>query len=609
MLSLLENGVAIALWRVVTRRAQSVGSLLERYTCCWTAIFIALLLLPSLFYGFDVTDGGFHVSQGVLVFHEGLAAAPKSNLTFLTSYFSGAVTYFMQSLGFGLSGLRVVWMIFFIFPIVLSIHLLRKLLGSHWLLPFIGLAAAASNSIYTTVLDYEKTPAFFAAVFLYFLYRTYEGKMPQFRPTYAAGLGVAFLLVLLSRVTMIPLLAVFLAPAFFAVRHAAIRKNVAAQLAGFTIAAVIFLLMLDHAGSLNAFFTHRNVVGGHSAGELLQTIVQQLRDYAAKQIIGLLILVPTLIVLAYRTKQTLLFMLLLSTTILFAAPSLYWAHVLMGRSFAFVLGTVITLCTYFLQPKGTKQAHPFFLPLLVSAALLLPAAQGGGSDSGIIRFASGGWLVVCLSVVLLMNAALHQRTTSIRRNLYALALAATLVYFLSGFEAFHRYPYADNFDRRTMTATFTHPQLKGIRSTPGRVESFQELINAIDTNKSNRSDRLLVYNNLPMTFYATRTYPLFDHTWITCISKEATTKVAEEVCTSPETTPGLIVRTKVEVRNGTWGNNPKDPIIEDDILEARTKMQILDKGIKKCRAAVIWENHDFQILRPVAAPGKAGSGT
>jgi len=85
----------------------------------------------------------------------------------------------------------------------------------------------------------------------------------------------------------------------------------------------------------------------------------------------------------------------------------------------------------------------------------------------------------------------------------ARVLAALFLCFMLIGAAHHKYHFMyHEFDRDVLSATYTWPKLAGVRSTPGRVESTERLLNLIERN-SDKGDYIFLYPDYSSAYYLT----------------------------------------------------------------------------------------------------------
>ena len=597
--------------QIMVRAINITTHVLERHSVISTVILIAVFLSPPLFYTFDVTDSGHALSESMMVYHNGFAKAGLTSVTFLSYYFGGSITAVLDYFEIGLMGQRVAWVITFIFPIAVVIHIISRFFLTHWLLPFFGLAAAANIACWTKALDYESIPSFFAAIFLWSVccaYRSTNARVPNYANVV---ISCSFVLLVLSRVTTISLGVALIVPTVILLRKPLHRlshvRSLVVQLSSGFLAVGIFLALLFQHGSLGSYYesfvsilVNKNQNSDlHSAGSIVAIILGQIKDFFASQLAIVMLLMALILKLAHQIKSPYSFVAILCTITLLASSCVYGSNPFLPYTLATAVCSTLlvygaTLCWIHISSND----RILFATLSVMA-LLMPWAMSIGSYSGVTKLCNGVWLIIPLSLSLLLRFAQSVKPPYMKTQFLSVAVLLTAVLIASGFRAFHRYPYGDHYDRLAMTSVFSYPKLKGIHTTPGRQQSFQQLLEAIDLHRRPAFNTILAFNNIPMVYYASSTYPLFDEPWSSSIALSKVQNMADNLCSSTETTPGLIVRTKVETRSGTWGNNDDGPPIVEDIIKAKTKLDILDAGMRRCNPELIWENHDFQLFKPI----------
>jgi hypothetical protein len=246
---------------------------------------------------------------------------------------------------------------------------------------------------------------------------------------------------------------------------------------------------------------------------------------------------------------------------------------------------ISVLIFYRLELKEYLHFSTAFFALIVGA-FLMPFILGLGTVGGFDKTANGAWFGCIISFGLI---------TSFKKPYLNILLSIILLLMLcTGYQTFHRFSYGDLGDRRQLTTAFEHPRLSKIKTHPGRKESFESLLTQIDlSSTSNRS--MLAYTNIPMLYYASDHTPITLMPWLVARSEAIFSIVINNLCTSLEATPHLIVQTKVETRSGNWGLNPSGPPIVEDVIKAKSRHERITHAVQRCNPMLVWENDDFRL--------------
>lgn len=89
--------------------------------------------------------------------------------------------------------------------------------------------------------------------------------------------------------------------------------------------------------------------------------------------------------------------------------------------------------------------------------------------------------------------------------------AAAVAFLVAGINYNHRYVYRDEEITR-LTAEFTHSKLRGVHSTPEKVDAMAELLAYLGP-RLKPGDDFLAYKNIPMLYYLTHTKPAYADAW------------------------------------------------------------------------------------------------
>jgi hypothetical protein len=580
--------------------------LVENYAATLTFLICVAFLYPRMHYAFDVTDAGHHLSNAQVAFRLGIDHVRNTLYHFLTHYLAGAYLALLESLGLGLWYARLGWLLLMAGSIALAVKTMQIMFKPHWLWLLAGLAAVLNRTAYSKVPDYEAIPAMMSAIFIFVLTKALSALTLRMQWIFGTLSGVILICVILSRLTAASLLLCLLFALVVGVFHPKSLVKVKSALIAFfgalLITAIIFVFIVHSHGLLEALLAVKPHTKGHSTSGIILKLISQLDQFlAAFAIISLL--AATCMLFALRKPLPLALQYLIAI-ILMAAYTLY---IKLGSVFLpYVLATVWAVSFIFASVFTYRRLFRTYFRSTAFVALFavgcsLPFLLGLGTYGGFDKLANGAWFSVIFATALITTVLGYNKDNDHKPIL--LISTSVMLIFMSykGYETFHRYNYGDFGTSDMLTVTFDYPRLRGIQTQPGRKESFEALLSIIEAN-SKPQDMLLAYNNIPMIYYASNRRPAFDIPWLVSRSEDRFKWITENLCASRDTTPVLIIRTKVETRSGTWGNNPAGPEIVEDAIQAKTRAEETDRSTQRCHPKMLWENNDFKVFQTSVFP-------
>jgi hypothetical protein len=600
--------------RIFVRVLAATRSFVSSHPALITFIAAATLLAPLTPYGLDVTDTGFHLANQDMLPALGLRMVTIWPLWWFSDVVGGAWLLLTDHLG--LLGARLGWVLAISATSALGVRVVANVYGaSVWLIVGGALAALHSAAILVMVVDYYIVPSLIGTLFVLVYLQAIQAAGVR-KTCWAVLAGFLLFLVAISRLPAALLLAVPLGHFGWLIwhrtnqlRHSAVRVPVVAvgtALLGLILCAAVFAV----GGVLHSYLASvigedattggEQAVAGFSLVKFFLANVARQSGLLAPYGIGLMVLSAILIEGVRRNLAWLPVVLLAAVYIaglvvfmpeLSAGQACYYIFVLMFAAACLAFGWRDIV--YF----GPASEARF---VLLTAALILPIAIDAGSTLGLLKLCYGGALLFPLAMALAREAV-----TSASARVCRISLALALL-VLPG-EAFDLMQnhfavsvYGDT-TRSRLVAEMHSSRLRHVWTTPGRQQSFDGLVDAVE-RESRPGDRILAYSSLTLINYAARRQPLFDVSWIDILSPNELAGRLAQLCT--EQVPALIVRSRGSLMNSEWGSveqplefplsSPEFPVPS---FEQAHRM--IDEAVAiRCHAKPVWSNRDFEVLRP-----------
>lgn len=167
----------------------------------------------------------------------------------------------------------------------------------------------------------------------------------------------------------------------------------------------------------------------------------------------------------------------------------------------------------------------------------------------------------------------------------------------TGFYHAYYYPFFDRRNRTEMHYALQSDQLKGIYTTRGRANAFNELLQA-STKYVKANDHVMAYDHIAMFYYASNTIPFLTNPLPSVYNADL---FRSDLNRSVKRNPVLpvVIRQKI----ATTGEASKWPeeILPGDYLNDelnRDRNNILDSFLVQHGYREVWENVAFKILIP-----------
>jgi hypothetical protein len=180
---------------------------------------------------------------------------------------------------------------------------------------------------------------------------------------------------------------------------------------------------------------------------------------------------------------------------------------------------------------------------------------------------------------------------------YTKKILISLLFFAGLYQLFF-YPFFDRHNRIDMHFALQSSNLKGIYTSKGRADVFNELLNA-SAQYIRPNDYVLAYDHIALYYYATDKAPYLSNPLPAVYSADMFRTDLYSSVQRNKQLPDLIIQ-----KIGTVGNDSKWPeeiqpgnySVNELNLE---RNQILDTFLMKNNYKIAWENKAFKILLPV----------
>lgn len=154
----------------------------------------------------------------------------------------------------------------------------------------------------------------------------------------------------------------------------------------------------------------------------------------------------------------------------------------------------------------------------IAWSLLLSMAYGVSSSGGLRNSLLGFTPLFVFSVIASHRITEHHISISsnklgnIRKILLSVVILIVPLFFFGVSIEYSYYNIYREADVSRLTEKFKHPKLKGIHSTPEKVEAVEELLRYLN-GRVEPKDYFLAYNYIPMLYFLTHTRPAYGTVW------------------------------------------------------------------------------------------------
>lgn len=584
-----------------------------------TFITIFIILLPISFFGFDVTDQGFHLTNQMLAYSLGFhyIIANSMSLCWLSDLLAGMWLHLTFPLG--LWGARLGGVLVFSISGSVAVYTISQVYKPSWLMVF-GILASLFylinpdlTNIGVPILDYYSVPTLFGLIFGLFFIKTILKPRSIGYPVLTA---IFMLLLCLSKITAISVVVVpiftVLVACWFRIEDCKLYlRSISILYFLFFIGLVVYFLVLWEWGWV---FTYLKTLFFHDSSHSFGAIIQKNWDVFYQQLPFILavFLIPifTWLFLQKRSKKLAIyvssfffvgiFICIFFLRFLFVY---YWlvAHhfsvatvlnlrILQIYYFVFFVFLILLIqacmAFVFLYIKR-KEMVEFSNVALLCIAISFAFVIGMGSNSGPAILFIGFWYLGILVPVLINQCRKFIPHITVFNILFLFCIGAVGI---TGFFTSHFFRDAILWKLNTPLST---TRVKNIYTTSGRAKSFDALVSEVQKNIQ-PDDFIFAYGDVPMVYFATQARPLYNNPWIIeTVPYGLISHLSKTLCIVNH--PRLIVRSLADTKNASWGGN-RLPTVRGNRLER--KLQI-DKVVRQnCNPKLVWTNMDFQISIP-----------
>jgi hypothetical protein len=571
-------------------------------------MFAVVFLYHTLFVfqGLDMTDFGYHMTHQVFSFTYSPEIERTSPLIFLTDFIGGM---WLSLIGHP----SVLWARFGgVFLVALNASIVYSILGDYFEKKNVFFVVLVS-SIFITMgshiyIHYFSFPAFLVNIELWIfnkivLIKEWTKKSER----YSFVLGFMIVPIILSRVT---LLLIFIVPIFFAIYFylggdncSHIKKVIAPASQGIFISIIFFGLFYWYIGILENYLLETfKIIFSSAKGDTTKIDSSHIMSNLFKLyiveyvyiIIGSLIFVFGIYILSIIKEKvgpkiniliisaTLGSIILISGWILILGwPTSFFAL----RAQKVSIGIVIILSVLFFVLNEEKKKS---INLLLISSLTVMIVNPIGSGAGVFKSIDGMWLI--LPLVLLCT---YKIKTDVKNERILSMLSLTTIILISvlllSVSLQITNLYRDDQNRLNLNTEFSDITLRGIYSTPNKVDIVDEFLAQVRTY-SDKGDNVLMVNSIPLYYYLTETKPALGEPWLEIRPVGKIEKRQQELEQKGDL-PKLFIYSKLDTNNRKWPNT------KNVCIESHTeKLEYLkNRYIKDLNYSLLWENEAFAI--------------
>ncbi len=546
-----------------------------------------------------MTDTGFHLTHQVASFTGKVSATNILPMIFLTDFCGGVWLDLLgrpSLLWARLGGIILYSLNTAIIFSILSTYFARE---KAFFITFIS-SLFITMRLGIDIIDYYTFPAFLLNVQLWLFHRLMMSSEDRHRYIFGFLIGFITVPIILSK---FPLILMITSPALMMIYYKLMRKNLAKpfhilmqSLVGFICSAIIFGVLYRQLGLFDIFpFNYfalntllDNLRNGHHNANLLFNIYVSDYRKVARYSFYVFIVLYILSFLGDRVHKRSLKLLIIVAPILYICFLTAYKQDTDTAAYNVILSTVGMICIFAAMFISIDKGNHIRLNLLLIAGIVLMLVTPLGSATGINKSFYGMWLALPLS--LLCMDMIKDRVVILRINSISSHMNSILVvlFLLSIFFQYTNI-YRDNHNRFLLNEPFLHPSLTGIYSTEQRVKVIDGVLTAIE-RYTNKNDKVLMANNLPMFYYLTRTKPALCNPWILLDSLEEI-KMKQNQLLEQGSYPKLFVYAKVNTRDTNW------PYTDSAYLPTdKQKLDyLIDEYVGRLHYKPLWQNDVFII--------------
>ncbi len=576
------------------------------------SLFVCIFLfhLLFIFQGLDVTDLGFNLS------HQILSVGAIDNLdsiapmTFLTDLVGGL----WLSLAGGPSVIwaRIGGVLLISINAAIIFSILTKYFDHKKTFIVVIISTIFITSFTSNYINYNTFPALLISIQLWCLNQILNATSVDRRSLYSILAGFMFVPILLSRVTAVPLLISYILATLIVLllnkqNITEFKKILLPALYGVFLSIIIFAGLYMYKGILGFSITYvyslvsasvqgnmsnTDINGSHAVANLINTYLNDIKNIiilTALAAIACFCVIFIKNILKIDQKVFEYFLLSITTLGLMVLLIYYIYHggkiiTTSKQSMTFLVIGVITLLFAYILIAIKKVDHRLILLMLFGSIAMLMSPLG--SDAGFSNTVYNLWLILPL-MILYIGEYPGQKLQSLRSFIKPLLICLLIVSLLMHFA----YIYRDDQNRYALTHEFKVPSLSLVFSSSERVDAVDELVEEVQ-NHTNKGDKVLFVNNIPLFYYLTETKPALGNPWLFVDGLDKI-KTEQAKIESNNQLPVIFVYSKVNTRSSDWPNvSETNKISTSDSI----KLDYLkDEYVNHLNYSLIWENNAFAM--------------
>lgn len=558
-------------------------------------IFVSISFsLPWIFWGIDLSDTGYNIYKSWIMFHNIHYAVWDS--TWFSTYLCGIVA--------GLSniqsviGYRVLWVVLNCMTVLTTyLILIRFYPAKSTLIPISAALLLSIGGSEQLIPSYYNIPPLLVLLsVLLFLYalKTQKKGLGLFLSFLC---GICVFMAINSRIPVLPFYIVFAFPLFIRKAIDVSKRTLFLRylyiILGFTAGIIGLFIFLKYYSVEGDFIRdiycliHNRVTTRDTDMYHPSTVFSVLIIRYAKVIIPGVLLFTAVYLLA-KLRQFERPWKLVFWSVFFIILGGFASYYKYGVSIGIILGTCLVSIVYLYSTKR-KELPSGNKMLYIAAVLFLFFISFGSAHFGLNSLKYGAWLLVPIALIESGNLKLDSITM---KSIPVVILIFTVTFF---FVTRIQIPYRDE-PVYNLNKAFSVSALRGIYSTPERVEILEELIIKLRTLGLESDEPMVCYFSTPMLYFITKTITPFKRPWLR--AKTIDNDYIKSILNGLENDnsfPRFIIRSKASARNPEWGKD-KANNIPFEFASDKGKAGILDGFFKRHQYRVVWENRMFAVL-------------
>jgi hypothetical protein len=573
-----------------------------------------------IFQGIDLADTGFYGT-----FYQQIFNNPQSVTYCFMFWLSGIIGgLFLKILPFaGLLGLRMLWVVVFTIIIIITYRFLKNYVSPGYLQISLFLLTLNLNND-PKEFYYNNFSSLLYVITAILLFNGLKNK----QPLSLFGSGVIISLNMFNRFPNLLGVGLALAIIYYGYLEKetvkTIVNNILVFLAGFILATLFVLLVMQWLGHLHIYLDALKILAGigkrpvqvkpnqdfYSISKMIRTIIHHW--VVAVIMAALLILsVLTFYFLENKFKR-----LIPKSNILF---SLVKIIVIAGLVILVAKGVITNLTVLYLITGICLIIGPAMIifdsdreiNLLLFIGIFILLVHPMGSSEGIETVEIYSlWIafpIVADRIIAVTSGTIFTFNNNIkpirisrfiqdnqlaeaRKIIVALTIFASLFYT-------YDYPHSDMENRAAMRYAVDNKHMRGIFTTKERAEEINQLL-AASSKYVKSNDRVLAYDCVPIFHFMTETIPYTRNPWPWLYQSNTFKKELDIAAGNNKQLPVIIMQTALTLGNGK--NWPLKKITQDYLKLPINidRNEILEDFINEHKYHEVWSNDYFKILIP-----------